>query len=426
MQAALFTLALIGPVSLGGNAVAVPIRGQASASSTAPDSAANHALDGNRFATDAAHAWRGDAKHEQWTWEIEFAKPTPIGAILQILGEDATVLRNAPRNYHWQFRTEQGDWQTIEEADVRDERRIARIHRFPQARAAHAARLVITACHGEFPTVREVEFFADPQGTIDYPPWVVIVSTLDVPQLPGPINGFIPLARSCAKFEDLEFQQVWLDSFNEAWIAVEPRPLCAFLTGNFRDWCEVPREPWRGTQEVVRAGRLPIWAACGGAQGLGILADVGVDQPWDCPHCRDPEDPKLRIYTHIGHTSDKRCGDYSGCIGERGRFQVLQTAQDPVFAGIPREFPIMESHVGQLAYVPKGWTLIATKGTGGLTDMQCMRVNDRPIYAAQFHIEMDGTPDNSQMLMTNFLRLARAWGGYNPQAAPWEPPAPFR
>ena len=47
---------------------------------------------------------------------------------------------------------------------------------------------------------------------------------------------------------------------------------------------------------------------------------------------------------------------------------------------------VMEAHVGQIEYAPEGWLRIATKGTGGLTPMQCLRVKDRYIYAAQFHM----------------------------------------
>jgi GMP synthase-like glutamine amidotransferase len=95
-----------------------------------------------------------------------------------------------------------------------------------------------------------------------------------------------------------------------------------------------------------------------------------------------------------------------------------------VFEGLPREFRIMESHCGQIAWAPKGWVRIATKGQGALTATQCLRVEDRYIYAAQFHIEMDGTPANSRQIMSNFLGLARKWGGYNPRGQP--APAPPR
>jgi GMP synthase-like glutamine amidotransferase len=89
---------------------------------------------------------------------------------------------------------------------------------------------------------------------------------------------------------------------------------------------------------------------------------------------------------------------------------------DPVFNGLPERFNVMESHCGQIEWPPRGWTLIATAGTGTSTKTQCLRENNRPIYAAQFHIEMNGTPENSRTLMSNFLELARRWGGYNPAA----------
>jgi GMP synthase-like glutamine amidotransferase len=54
----------------------------------------------------------------------------------------------------------------------------------------------------------------------------------------------------------------------------------------------------------------------------------------------------------------------------------------------------------------------ATKPGGGKsTENQCLRIADRYIYAAQFHIEMAGTPENSRRIMGNFLSLAKAWGG---------------
>jgi len=161
-----------------------------------------------------------------------------------------------------------------------------------------------------------------------------------------------------------------------------------------------------------------MWASCGGAQGLALLADVGTAKPWDCPHCRDPKNPKSPIYGHIGHTGEGKlvCGDYSRCRVERGPTSVLQVADDPAFDGLPREFRTIESHCGQVEYVPKGWTLVVTNGTGSVTKMQCMRRDDRPIYAAQFHIELDGTPESSRRIMANFLKAAREWGGYNPSA----------
>lgn len=132
-------------------------------------------------------------------------------------------------------------------------------------------------------------------------------------------------------------------------------------------------------------------------------------KPWDCPHCRDPLQPKSPIYGHIGHTDMKKCGDYSGCIFEKGPHKILQVKADPVFQGLPKEFLAMESHCGQVEYLPKGWEWIAGAGEGTTTKMQCLRLADFPIYAAQFHIEMEGTPEASRQIMENFLGIARDW-----------------
>lgn len=100
-------------------------------------------------------------------------------------------------------------------------------------------------------------------------------------------------------------------------------------------------------------------------------------------------------------------------------------ADDPVFRGLPALFETNEIHYGQIAYVPKGWARVATKGPKGLTKNQCLRVADRSIYAAQFHIELPGTPENSQKIMSRFLSLAKCWGGYNPEGKPVPPPEPL-
>jgi hypothetical protein len=397
-------------------------RPQATASATAPGSSPAGALDGDRFATAPASAWHGPAGQRSWWWQVRFPEVRPVGAILQIHGDHPLCFRNAPRRYVWQASLDGTSWSDLPETATTGERRTYRLHRLVRARRVRYLRLAIAEADGDFPALREVELFEDPRAEVPFPPWAVLVDTTGKSRLPGEGVSFLTLARSCKGWEGLQGQNVWLGDFAEAFVATEPRPLCAFLSGNFIDWCQQQREHWRGTQEVLRAGRLPLWAACGGAQGLAILAETGVDRPWDCPHCRDPKDPKLPIYTHIGHTARRPCGDYSGCVFERGPHNVLQLADDPVFAGLPREFRVMESHCGQIEWAPRGWTRIATRGADGLTKTQCLRVNDRYIYAAQFHIEMAGTPATSRVLMGNFLKLARQWGGYNPQGQPVPPP----
>jgi hypothetical protein len=382
-------------------------------------------MDGKRFATSPTSTWHGKAGEDSWWWQVRFPEARPVGAILQIHGTEATVFRNAPRRYVWQASLDGKDWHDLAETVTTRESRLFRIHRLKEARMVRFLRLRILEAEGKFPALREVEFYAAPDAVVPFDPWVITVNTTGEATLPGPGQDFIPLARACKGWADLQAQQVWLGDFNEAFVAAEPRPLCAFLSGNFKDWCQQNRADWRGTQEVLRGRNLPLWAACGGAQGLAILSEYGTEKPWDCPHCRDPLNPKTPLYTHIGHTGKRPCGDYSACIMERGPHNVLQLAEDPVFEGLPREFKIMESHCGQIEDSPKGWTLVATRGEGALTKTQCLRVKDRYIYAAQFHIEMAGTPENSRAIMANFLKLARDWGGYNPKGKPVAQPKPL-
>jgi hypothetical protein len=399
---------------------------EAGASSTADGSSPRGAIDGDRFSTDPAKSWRGKAGEASWWWEVRFPKPRTVGAVLQIVGDHDLALRNAPKTYVWQASADGRTWEDLGETAIKDERRTFRLHRLTKAREVRALRLAIRAAgEGPFPTLREVEFFADPKADVRFEPWAVVVSTTGEKKVPGHGWDFVPLARKCKGWDNLQAQNVWLGDFREEFLAVEPRPLCAFLSGNFIDWCQQDRSQWRGVAEVLRNGRLPMWASCGGAQGLAILAEQGTDKPWDCPHCRDPKSPKSPIYTHIGHTAKKPCGDYSACIFERGPHNILQTTDDPAFAGLPREFRAVESHCGQIEWAPKGWTLIATAGKDSLTKTQCLRVKDRYIYAAQFHIEMDGTPESARVIMGNFLRLAREWGGYNPDGKPVAEPKPF-
>jgi len=386
----------------------------ATGSSSQPSFEPAGAIDGKRCACDAGAAWKGQAGERSWWWQVRFAEPRQIGAFLQINGDHPLAFRNAPKSYVWQISDDGDKWRDLAETKFQAESRMFRIHRLAKAVTTRYLRLRINSAEGKFPTLREVEFYGETDAKVPFDDWIITVYTDEQRKIAEEPDSFTSLARQCKGWDNVMAQQVWLDTFCEAFVSAEPRPLCAFLSGNFKDWCQRTREPWRGTQEVLAKRNLPIWASCGGAQGLAILEDVGIDKEWDCPHCRDPKNPKLRIYDHIGHTARCACGDYSGCIFERGRYEVRQVRKDPAFEGLPRDFAVMESHCGQIVYPPKGWVLVVTKGDKGHTVNQCLRVKNRPIYAAQFHIEMTGTAENSRRIMGNFLGLAKQWGGYNP------------
>lgn len=393
-----------------GSADAELVEIAASASSTVEGYSPGGATDGDRFSTSHPSAWRGSKEQTSWWWEARFAEPTQIGAILQITGAHDFVLQDAPRHYLWQFTEDERAWQDLPETLVQNERRTFRVLRLRQARTVRGLRLRVDSATGDGPVLREIEFYPETNSVIAFPDWIIAVNTTHDGTLPGHGQEFIPLARAAVEGASLPAQQVWLDAFTPEFTAIEPRPLAAFLSGNFKDWCEVDRSLWRGTGEILRQASMPMWASCGGAQGLAILAETGTEQPWDCPHCRNPGKPLLPIYTHIGHTgTPPRCGDYSACVHERGPHEIVKLVDDPVLAGLAEGFQVMESHCGQIEWPPHGWSLIATAGKGTLTRTQCLRLEGRPIYAAQFHIEMAGTPGNSLKIMSNFLALAREW-----------------
>jgi len=399
-------LSVAGPPAIGAGADLE--KATASASSTHPGANPAGPLDGDRFSLEAASAWRGEEGRAPWIWELKFPKSRRIGAILQIVGDDAEVLQNAPKRAVWQV----GDgatWTDLEETRVDRETRMFRLHRLEKAVEARALRLVIDEALGEAPTLREIEVYDEPRAKVEFPDWIASVGTFDGVGALQETSRFVALVRQCDGWSGATAQRLWKGDFDRSFVETEPRPLCAFLTGNIRDWCEQDRGPWRGIGEVLKARSLPIWGSCGGAQGLAILEDRGADLPWDCPRCRDPENPLLPIYTHIGHTGPAPCGDYSRNLAERGATNLRIEAEDPVLGGLPAQFQSMESHVGQIAYPPKGWTRLVTAGEGAKTLNQLLRVDGYPIYAAQFHIEMEGTPDSSRRLMTNFLSEAKTW-----------------
>src|SRR5258706_14097499 len=76
--------------------------GPASASSSMEGFPAGAAVDGERFSTRTGGLWKGQPSNSNWWWQVSFAQPRDIGAILQITGDHEFVLRNAPKRYVWQ------------------------------------------------------------------------------------------------------------------------------------------------------------------------------------------------------------------------------------------------------------------------------------------------------------------------------------
>jgi hypothetical protein len=403
------------------------------ASSSQPGYGPGGAYDGYRFEGGVGKCWKGIAGQGSWSWQINFSAPRQIGSVLMIMGEpgDPTdkmryAHRNAPSNYKWQYSNDGSTWYDLAETVETSEGRLFRIHRFNTAIVAEHFRLVISGCVGSYPTIREIELYNDVDADIAFDDWLVAV---DITNEAGPPYGntewFIELARRCSGWGNVQGQQIWVADFNEAFLDIEPYPLCVFLSGSFDEWCQVNRSYFTGLQEVVVNGHIPMWGSCGGAQVLGLLIDPGSEHPWDCPRCRLQHSPAWSpIYRHIGYINPsiepQACGDYSNCIYESGAYLITKVTSDPVFAGLSEPFWAFESHCGELSYLPTGWHRIGGPPSGDeyhRTYNQCFRRDDRYIYGAQFHIENNynsETNSNAAQIMTNFLGLAQQWGGYNP------------
>lgn len=396
------------------------------ASTTAPGTSATGPTDGDRFSAAPQSMWKGEPHQGRWWWEVVFSEPRRVGSILQIHGDKELVFLNGPKDYMWQWTADGSTWQDLPETRIVNEQRMYRLHRLTKAREVLGLRLLFDSAVGDAPALREVELFPEADTPVPFPDWAIIVFT--EPKVTLPPNSphlFVRLIRECEEWAGLHFQQVSFRHVDEDFVAAEPRPLCALLTGSDSEHCQVDPTEWRGFEQVLKSGHLPMWAACGGAQVLAILWEHGTQTRWDCPRCRDPNHPLTPVYRHIGHTGEAPCGDYSKNIGERGKYQVRLVAKDPAFEGLPELFETMEAHIGEIAYIPSGWVQVVTKGPKGLTENQCLRRADRYIYAAQFHIELPGTPEPSRRIISNFLRLAKEWGGYNPAGRPVPPPEPI-
>ena len=102
-------------VGLVGLAIALArmAEGANTASSVQPGFPAQAAVDGDRFAYTHSHAWAGAAREPCWWWQIEFAEPRSVGAILQIVGDHEFVLHNAPKSYAWEISDDGQSWRPL-------------------------------------------------------------------------------------------------------------------------------------------------------------------------------------------------------------------------------------------------------------------------------------------------------------------------
>jgi len=90
---------------------------------------------------------------------------------------------------------------------------------------------------------------------------------------------------------------------------------------------------------------------------------------------------------------------------EFGRTRLYVDVEDQLFQGVPREFDVWESHNDEVKVVPKDFEVLAHSDT---CKVEAMRSLERPLYAVQFHPEVENT-DHGMDIFRNFLRAVEEW-----------------
>ena len=76
-----------------------------------------------------------------------------------------------------------------------------------------------------------------------------------------------------------------------------------------------------------------------------------------------------------------------------------------LFRGIPSEITVWASHNDEVKKVPDNFEIIASSPTCAVEAVRC---RDRPIYAVQFHPEVEHTEYGAEMFQ-NFLDIIKDW-----------------
>jgi len=103
--------------------------------------------------------------------------------------------------------------------------------------------------------------------------------------------------------------------------------------------------------------------------------------------------------THFGGTTGP------AIRAEFGRTHLYVDEPDHLFSGLPKDFDVWESHNDEVKIVPEGFQVLARSDT---CLVEAMRSLKRPLYALQFHPEVENT-DFGMDIFRNFLKVVEDW-----------------
>lgn len=139
-------------------------------------------------------------------------------------------------------------------------------------------------------------------------------------------------------------------------------PSHIILSGQSHPWDNYSTSALTGVFEVIRNAKQPILGVCGGHQQIALAYGA-------------PVSLMGRIEPGDGYTGAKR---------ERGYFPI-ETDQEGLFKGLPRELTVWHSHFDEVKQLPKLFRRTAWNETCAI---QAMQHDTRPVFGVQFHPEL--------------------------------------
>jgi GMP synthase (glutamine-hydrolysing) len=155
-----------------------------------------------------------------------------------------------------------------------------------------------------------------------------------------------------------------------------------------------PFEDIQDVDALVLSGGSPSVATESGAMGN------------NGDYLKKAEFPILGICAGMQFT----CEFFGGSLGpaanpEFGPVQLKVNENDGLFRNMPSEFTVWASHNDEVKTVPQGFKVTASSPT---CPVEAVRSLTRPIYAVQFHPEVENTEHGSEMFQ-NFVDIVKDW-----------------
>src|SRR5215468_3198231 len=141
-------------------------------------------------------------------------------------------------------------------------------------------------------------------------------------------------------------------------------PSHIILSGQSHPWDKYSHESLAGIFYVIRHAPKPILGVCGGQQQMALAFGARVDLI-------------ERLAPGEG---------YEGAFRERGFCSVeLEGKPNGVFAGLPSQVTVWESHCDEVKKLPPDFVRTATNN---VSEIQAMQHTSLPLFGVQFHPEL--------------------------------------